>query len=120
MHDELTDRARADAMRVRHTDIPDHLTEELGDRPTNPRDRGLWDRAAIRIEHYRHTHNITDQRHALGERPRDRPARRAHDQARHDIDHARTRLARQHTRTRSQAPERPTPAPPGHGIGHGL
>jgi hypothetical protein len=53
VRDELADRDRAALLRVRHLDVPEYLTAELGDRPTAPRARGMWDRAAVRIEHYR-------------------------------------------------------------------
>jgi len=90
------DRDRATLLRVRHLDIPEHLTAELGDRPTAPRARGTWDRAAARIEHYRSSYDITDPTSALDERPRELRARGAYDQARRDVDAVKARLAYQH------------------------
>jgi hypothetical protein len=38
---------------ARHADVPEYLARELGDRPASPHERGVWDRAAVRIELYR-------------------------------------------------------------------
>ena len=54
----------------------------------------MWDRAAVRIEHYRSSFDVTDPHSALGDRPDELRARAAHDQARRDVDAAKARLAR--------------------------
>jgi conjugative relaxase-like TrwC/TraI family protein len=100
VRDELSDRARTTALRMRHLEVPEYLTVELGERPAAPRARGVWDRAAVRIEHYRSSFGITDTQSALGERPRELRARGAFDQARRDIDAAKARLARTLARQR--------------------
>jgi hypothetical protein len=117
VRDELAERDRATLLRVRHLDVPEYLTAELGDRPTAPRARGMWDRAAVRIEHYRSSFGIADPASALGERPRELRARGAFDQARSDVDAAKARLPRQHTRARTITAGRPTSLPLGRGLG---
>jgi hypothetical protein len=94
VRDELVGRDQTTMLRVRHLAVPEYLSAELGERPAAPRARGTWDRAAVRIEHYRSSFEITDKQSALGERPRELAARRAFDQARRDIDGAKPRLAR--------------------------
>jgi conjugative relaxase-like TrwC/TraI family protein len=111
VRDELAGRDRTSMLRVRHLAVPEDLTAELGERPTAPRARGMWDRAAVRIEHYRSSFEITDTQSALGERPRELRARRAFDHARRDVDAAKARLAR------GVAIERQTRLPLGRGLG---
>jgi conjugative relaxase-like TrwC/TraI family protein len=111
VRDELADRARATALRVRNLAAPGYLTAELGERPAVPRARGVWDRAAVRIEHYRSSFGLTDTQSALGERPRELRPRAAFDQARRDIDAAKARL------TRNVARERQLRLPLGRGLG---
>jgi hypothetical protein len=77
----------------------------------------MWDRAAVRIEHYRSSFGITDTRSALGERPRELRARGAFDQARRDVDAAKRQLARQHARARTVTAGRQTSLPLGRGLG---
>jgi hypothetical protein len=96
---------------VRNLAAPGYLTTELGERPAVPRARGVWDRAAVRIEHYRSSFGLTDTQSALGERPRELRARRAFDHARRDVDAAKARLAR------GVAIERQTRLPLGRGLG---
>jgi hypothetical protein len=117
VRDELADRDCATLLRVRHLDVPQYLTAELGDRPTAPRARGMWDRAAVRIEHYRSSFGITDPASALGERPRELRARGAFNQARSDVDAAKARLDRQHSRSRTITAGRQTSLPLGRGLG---
>jgi hypothetical protein len=100
-------------MQVRHIEVPEYLVGELGDRPSEPKQRGLWDRAAVRIEHYRVSFGVTDPSAGLGERPRELRARSAYDQARRDVDVARNRLARDRSRGHARGGERVAPAPPG-------
>jgi hypothetical protein len=99
VRDELTKRAQRQVLRTRHVEVPDYLTAALDERPSSPRERGMWDRAAVRIEHYRSSFGIADPTAALGDRPRELRARGAHDQARRDIDAAKAHLAHtyQHT-----------------------
>jgi hypothetical protein len=111
VRDELAGHDQTTMLRVRHLAVPEYLTAELGERPAAPRARGTWDRAAVRIEHYRSSFGITDTQSALGEQPRELPARRAFDQARRDIDAAEGRLAR------GVAIERQTRLPLGRGLG---
>ena len=80
---------------------PRYLLDELGQRPDPPKARGVWDRAAVRIEHYRNSFDVSDPHSALGDRPDELRARAAHDQAQRDVDAAKARLA---PTTRSTAP----------------
>jgi hypothetical protein len=41
---------------------------ESGERQA-PKARAVWDRAAVRIEHYRNSFEVSDPRSALGDRP---------------------------------------------------
>jgi hypothetical protein len=68
----------------------------------------VWDRAAVRIEHYRTSFVVSDPHSALRDRPDELRARAAHDQARSDVDAAKARLASEHTldRAPSRAPSR--------------
>jgi hypothetical protein len=96
---------------TRHSEAPDYLTTELGERPSSPRERGVWDRAAVRIEHYRVSFDVADPDKALGGRPHELRARGAFDQARRDIDAAKRQLARQRSRGRQMT------LPLGRGLG---
>jgi hypothetical protein len=58
----------------------------LGPRPTQRRERELWDRAADSLARYRVEHGIEDRRNALGERPREYAAAERYDQARSRLD----------------------------------
>jgi hypothetical protein len=109
VRDEIHGRAQRQVLRARHIEIPAYLLNELGQRPDAPNARGAWDRAAIRIEHYRNSFDISDPHTALGDRPDELRARAAHDQARRDVGAAQARLARDHTLDR--APSR------SHGLG---
>jgi hypothetical protein len=81
--------------------VPEYLIAELGERPSSPRERGVWDRAAVRIEHYRVSFDVGDPARALGDRPHEQRARGAYDQTRRDIDAAKKQLARDRARERS-------------------
>ena len=94
VRDEIHARAQRHVLRARHIEVPAHLLDELGQRPHPPNARGVWDRAAVRIEHYRSSFDVTDPHTALGDRPDELRARAAHDQARRDVDAAKARLAR--------------------------
>jgi len=94
VRDEITTRAQRQLITARHIEVPAHLIAELGERPAAPKARGTWDRAAIRIEHYRSSHDVTDPSSALGERPPELRARGAYDQAQRDVDAAKARLER--------------------------
>jgi hypothetical protein len=109
VRDEIHGRAQRQVLRARHIEGPAYLLDELGQRPDAPNARGAWDRAAIRIEHYRNSFDISDPHTALGDRPDELRARAAHDQARRDVGAAQARLARDHTLDR--APSR------SHGLG---
>jgi hypothetical protein len=71
----------------------------------------------VRIEHYRSSFATTDTRSALGERPREPRARGAFDQARRDVDAAKARLARQHSRAHTVTTGPQTSLPLGRDLG---
>jgi len=89
-------------------EVPGYLTAELGERLTSPRGRGIWDRTAVRIEHYGVSFDIADQPRTLGDRPHDLRARAAYDQARPDIAMAKKQLARERARRWRRFPATPT------------
>jgi hypothetical protein len=113
VRDEIHGRAQRQVLRARHIEVPAYLLDELGQRPHAPKARGVWDRAAVRIEHYRSSFAVNDRHSALGDRPDELRARAAHDQTRSDVDAAQARLARDHTvdRASSRVPSR------SHGLG---
>ncbi len=55
---------------------PLYITNELGERPSDPAKRAVWDRGVSGIERYRQQHGIKDPSRALG-RQREREAQRA-------------------------------------------
>jgi hypothetical protein len=113
VRDEIHGRAQRQVLRARHIEVPAYLLDELGQRPHAPKARGVWDRAAVRIEHYRSSFAVNDRHSALGDRPDELRTRAAHDQTRSDVDAAQARLARDHTvdRASSRVPSR------SHGLG---
>ena len=104
VRDEIHTRAQRQVLRARHIEVPAYLLDELGERPDAPKARGVWDRAAVRIEHYRNSFDVTDPHSALGDRPDELRARAAYDQARRDIDAAKARLARDRGIDRAPSP----------------
>jgi hypothetical protein len=117
VRNELISRSTRRMLTARHVDAPEYLRRELGDRPTSLQERGVWDRAAVRIEHYRVSFNVADPTHALGDRPHEVRARGAYDQARRDIAAATKQLARQRARDRGAAASRARPRQMTLGIG---
>jgi hypothetical protein len=65
---------------------PGYVLEALGPVPESTRGRRAWRQAAAEIEHYRHTHGITDPVRALGPEPADRGQRAARQRVRTAID----------------------------------
>jgi hypothetical protein len=97
-------------------DRPSHVLEALGPVPASTRGRRAWRHAAVEIEHYRRTYQITDPDRALGPEPADPTQRAARQRARTAIDriHAKQRAV---DRSRDAQPtsERPTqPRPTEH------
>jgi hypothetical protein len=115
VRDEILARAQCQVLRARHIEVPAYLLDELGDRPDAPKARGVWDRAAVRIEHYRSSFAVSASHSALGDRPDGLRARGAYDQARRDVDAAKARLARD--RGIEQAPSERAMATRSHGLG---
>jgi conjugative relaxase-like TrwC/TraI family protein len=65
---------------------PGYVLEALGPVPESTRGRRAWRPPAAEIEHYRHTHGITDPVLALGPEPADRAQRAARQRVRTAID----------------------------------
>jgi conjugative relaxase-like TrwC/TraI family protein len=65
---------------------PGYVLEALGPVPESTRGRRAWRQAAAEIEHYRHTHGITDPVLALGPEPADRAQRAARQRVRTAIE----------------------------------
>ncbi len=59
---------------------PDYIVRELGERPSDPELRNVWDKGVSEIEGYRQEHGIKDPQHALG-----REGDRGHDWSREQI-----------------------------------
>jgi hypothetical protein len=81
----------------RGADRPGYVLEALGPVPASTRGRRAWRQAATEIEHYRHTHQITDPDRALGPEPND-PGQRA--------DRQRIRGAIEQIQTKQRAADR--------------
>jgi|GEM_PF-1885554 len=64
-------------------DPPTYITKELGERPSDPHKRELWDRGVTEIEGYRQRSGVSDPDKALG------------DKAKHGFERARQAAARQ-------------------------
>jgi hypothetical protein len=84
-------------------DQPGYLRGELGPVPESTRGRRAWRQAAVAIEDYRRSYQITDPEQALGRAPRE-PIQRA---AWQHVSHAITRVqGRQHRIDHDRQPQR--------------
>jgi conjugative relaxase-like TrwC/TraI family protein len=90
--------ARLAAVRI---DPPDYLTRELGERPTDPTKRWVWDRAVARIERYRQEHGIRDRDSTLGAKPRDSLAQLEHRRAMESLRRTQLQLGLEQSRARA-------------------
>lgn len=93
-------RARLEAVRL---DPPDYITQELGQRPSDPAKRGHWDKAVRGIKGYRQQHGIGDRDTALGGKPKDRSAELAQQQARQSLQRSQRSLQIRQARTIEQS-----------------
>jgi hypothetical protein len=73
--DGLLDRRRGLALAAARISAPDHIAAELGERPSEGRERAAWDGAARDIEGFRLANGVRDRDSALGPEPDDRAAR---------------------------------------------
>jgi conjugative relaxase-like TrwC/TraI family protein len=90
-------------------DRPGYVLEALGPVPESTRGRRAWGKAAAEIEHYRHTHGITDPVRALGPEPADRAQRADRQRARTAIERVQGKQrAADRTHQRQPTSERPT------------
>jgi hypothetical protein len=67
------ERATLTALRV---SPPDYIVRELGERPSDPREREIWDKAVRQVESYRIRNGVVDRDSALGREP-ESPSQRA-------------------------------------------
>jgi conjugative relaxase-like TrwC/TraI family protein len=95
--DEL-DRRRAAAARLAVIRRPEYLVRELGPYPERRSERRVWQRAAMRIEAYRHDFGISDPRTALGDEPGALSQPFAEREVRREIERVRRHLGREHRR----------------------
>jgi hypothetical protein len=72
---------------------PAYIAKELGERPSDPTKRKVWDRGVSEIERYRQEHGVKDPNHALG-RDSGRSAERAREQARQRLRQSQRELRR--------------------------
>jgi hypothetical protein len=73
---------------------PDHITKELGERPSDPAKAREWDKAVHGIESYRQRNGVVDRDSALGTRPKDHSQAHEHERAQRQIDRAQRQLER--------------------------
>jgi conjugative relaxase-like TrwC/TraI family protein len=64
----LNERLRAAVLAARLSP-PAYIKKELGERPSDPVKRRVWERGVAGIEHYRQEHGLSDRTHALGAEP---------------------------------------------------
>ncbi len=100
--DILAERERAAASAARISP-PDYITDELGERPSDPAKAREWDRAVRGIEGYRTRNDVVDRDTALRPKPTDRSAQQEQRRAREAIERAQRQLQLQ--RQREQAVE---------------
>jgi hypothetical protein len=70
--DAVLDRRIDLALAAARVSAPDHIVAELGERPSEGRERLAWDEAAREIEGFRQRHGLRDRDTALGAEPTDR------------------------------------------------
>jgi hypothetical protein len=88
------DRRREAQIEAALTEPHGHVTELLGERPTERKERRGWERAVRAIEGYRFDHGVRG-RDALGAEPRERRAASEWRQAERAIESARHELGRE-------------------------
>jgi conjugative relaxase-like TrwC/TraI family protein len=99
--DHLLERRERSAMAAVQLSPPNYLTGELGERPSDPRKRVAWDKAARQVERYRAQHGLGDRDTALGSRP-EGAQRATWDRQRRQLDAAQKALGRQRERSLHQ------------------
>jgi conjugative relaxase-like TrwC/TraI family protein len=96
----LSERARLAATAAR-VSPPDYITNELGERPTDPKKAGAWDRGVSQIESYRTENGVVDRDNALGPTPHERHAEQQQRQARQALERTQRQLQLQRQRQRA-------------------
>jgi conjugative relaxase-like TrwC/TraI family protein len=95
----LAERKRSELVALRISP-PDYIVKELGERPSDPKTRGAWDRGAEGIEGYRKQHGIKDRDSALGRRPDRGPERAQWDAQQRQLRESQRRLGREQARSK--------------------
>lgn len=103
--DEELGQRHQGAARAAIVEKPGYLINELGPYPERRRQRGTWDRTAMRVEMYRRDFGVDDVESALGTEPRELRQRSAWRDTRRDIDRARRELAQTSERARDRGHE---------------
>jgi conjugative relaxase-like TrwC/TraI family protein len=103
---ELAWQRRARGLAAEH-EPPAYLRQELGLVPESTRGRRVWRQAAVAIEDYRRSHQVTDPDHALGPVPREPAQRAAWQHARQAVERVR---GRQRHHGRDRQPQRGAPS----------
>ncbi len=87
---------RALALTAARLAPPDYITEELGERPTDPAKRRSWERGVELIEGYRQEHGVTDRDNALGTEPQDGFERAARERRENRLREIRLDMGHEH------------------------
>jgi conjugative relaxase-like TrwC/TraI family protein len=96
----LSERARLAATAAR-VSPPDYITNELGERPSDPKKAAAWDRGVSQIESYRAENGVVDRDNALGPTPHERHAEQQQRQARQALERTQRQLQLQRQRQRA-------------------
>ncbi len=64
---------------------PDYITKELGERPTDPTKRKVWEYGVEVVEGYRQEHGVKDRGRAFGTKPKEPAERAARKQAQRQL-----------------------------------
>ncbi len=73
---------------------PDYITKELGERPTDPTKRKVWEHGVEVVEGYRQEHGVKDRGRAFGTKPKEPAERAARKQAQRQLQRLQWDLGR--------------------------
>jgi conjugative relaxase-like TrwC/TraI family protein len=91
----LAERERLAAAAAR-VSPPDYITNELGERPSEPAKGRAWDSGVRGIERYREQNGVVDKDSALGPKPHEHHRAHEHERAGREIQRTQELLQRQH------------------------
>ncbi len=90
------------ALVAAHLAPPVYITEELGERPSDPTKRKAWERGVRQIEGYRQGHGIKDRERAFGAMPKAAAERAARRRAQRQLQRLQRNLGRKKLLGRSR------------------